>query len=109
MMMLILSWLLVQDGTANTSEEVQVPHFNMPFCTDQIKALERGQGFFTEEFSQKEKMKNTSAQLFKISRGYLSTEQEKETLSSNLGYTRFASFSKMYCYLLLTLEGNSPS
>ena len=42
-------------GTADTSEEILVPHFNMPFCTNLIKGIKKAPGFFTEEFSQKEK------------------------------------------------------
>lgn len=43
-------------GTANTSEEVWVPDFKMRFCTDLIKGIKKGPGFFSEEFSQQEKI-----------------------------------------------------
>ncbi|MDQ6755708.1 MAG: hypothetical protein M3004_02120, partial [Bacteroidota bacterium] len=81
-------------GTANTSEEVQVPHFNMPFCTNLVKGIKSGPGFFTEEFSQEEKKKYFT-KLFKHKPwSDISTEQKKETLSSSGGYTRSVAVSK---------------
>ena len=42
-------------GTADTSEEVHIPLYKKPFCTNLINRIKKGKGFFTEEFSQKEK------------------------------------------------------
>jgi signal transduction histidine kinase len=92
-------------GTANTSEEVQVPHFNMPFCTNLIKGIKRGPGFFTEEFSQKEK-KEYFTKLFKHKPwSELSTEHKKETLSSPGGYTRSVAVSKHTAVFIINHRG----
>ena len=92
-------------GTANTSEEVQVPHFDMPFCTDLINGIKRGPGFFTEEFSQQEK-KDFFTKLFKHKPwSDLSTQQKKETLSSPGGYTRSVAVSKHTSILIINEYG----
>ncbi len=75
-------------GTANTSEEIQVPHFNMPFCTNLMKTIQSEPGFFTEEFSHNEK-KEYFTKLFQHKPwSELSSEQKAETLLSSGGYTR---------------------
>jgi ketosteroid isomerase-like protein len=92
-------------GTANTSEEVQVPHFDMPFCTDLINGIKRGPGFFTEEFSQQEK-KDFFTKLFKHKPwSDLSSQQKKETLSSPGGYTRSVAVSKHTSILIINQYG----
>ena len=42
-------------GTADTSEEVNLPIYEKPFCTNLINRIKSGPGFFTEEYTQKEK------------------------------------------------------
>jgi len=92
-------------GTANTSHEVLVPHFNMPFCTNLIKGIKKGPGFFTEEFSQKEK-KEYFTKLFKHKPwSVLSNAQKKETLSSEGGYTRSVAVSKHTTIFIINHNG----
>ncbi|HEU5165850.1 MAG TPA: ATP-binding protein [Chitinophagaceae bacterium] len=92
-------------GTADTSEEVYVPNFNMPFCTDLINGIKRGTGFFTEEFSQKEKNEYFT-QLFKHKPwSELNDEQKKETLSSSGGYTRSVAVSKYTSIFIINHHG----
>ena len=75
-------------GTANTSEEVIIPRFEKPFYTNLLKGLKKGPGFFTEEFTQKEK-KEFFTHLFKHQPwSKLSSKEKKEVLSSSGGYTR---------------------
>ncbi len=92
-------------GTANTSEEVQVPHFNMPFCTDLIKDIKKGPGFFTEEFSQNEKKKYFTKLFEHKPWSDLSSEQKKETLSSSGGYTRSVAVSKHTSIFIINHHG----
>ena len=75
-------------GTANTTQEVHIPLYKKPFCTDLINGIKNGPGFFTEEFTQREK-KHFFTFLFKHEPwSKLDTEQKNETLSSPGGYTR---------------------
>jgi hypothetical protein len=87
-------------GTANTSEEVRVPHFDMPFCTDLIKGIKKGPGFFTEEFSQQEK-KGYFTQLFQHKPwSDLGSKKKKEILSGFWGIyqvcCRFKTYLRFY-------------
>ncbi|MEP7267856.1 MAG: nuclear transport factor 2 family protein, partial [Saprospiraceae bacterium] len=75
-------------GTADTTEEVHIPLYKKPFCTNLINRIKKGQEFFTEAFTQKEK-KDFFTFLFKYEPwSKLSAKQKKETLSSLGGYTR---------------------
>jgi len=81
-------------GTADTSEEIRIPHFNMPFCTNLINGIKKGPGFFTEAFSREEK-KAYFSRLFKEKPwSDLGSKQKKETLSASGGYTRSVAVSK---------------
>jgi len=92
-------------GTASTAEEVRVPHFNMPFCTNLVNAIKSGPGFFTEEFSQKEK-EEFFTKLFKTKPwADLSNEQKEATLSSSGGYTRSVAVSKHTTVFIINHHG----
>ena len=92
-------------GTANTSEEIHVPHFNMPFCTNLIKGIKKGPGFFTEEFSQKEKIEYFTKLFEHKPWSDLSSEQKEETLSSMDGYTRSVAVSKHTSIFIINHHG----
>ncbi|MBX9780398.1 MAG: hypothetical protein K2X26_08635, partial [Chitinophagaceae bacterium] len=92
-------------GTANTSEEVRVPDFNMRFCTDLIKGIKKGPGFFSEEFSQQEKI-NYFKKLFQQKPwSEISAQQKKETLSTSRGYTRSVVVSKYTSIFIINHHG----
>jgi signal transduction histidine kinase len=92
-------------GTANTSQEVKVPHFNMPFCTNLISGIKSGPGFFTEVFSPTEK-KEYFTELFKQQPwSDLSSEQKNETLTSLGGYTRSVAVSKYTSIFIINHHG----
>src|SRR6187399_3335190 len=75
-------------GTANTSEEVRLPLYEHPFCTNLINRIKSAPSFFTEEYTQKEK-KDFFTFLFKHEPwSKLDAKQKDETLSSPGGYTR---------------------
>src|SRR6478736_5649733 len=75
-------------GTAETSEEVRIPLYEHPFCTNLINRIKSAPGFFTEEYTQKEK-KDFFTFLFKHEPwSKLDAKQKDETLSSPGGYTR---------------------
>ena len=75
-------------GTADTSEQVHIPYFDKPFYTNLIKGIKTGPGFFTEEYTQKEKEEFFKF-LFKHEPwSKLDSKQKNETLSSPGGYTR---------------------
>jgi signal transduction histidine kinase/ketosteroid isomerase-like protein len=75
-------------GTANTSSEVSVPDFGMPFCTNLLKAIKQGEGFFTEEFSRLEKLAYFTELLKHDPWNSLAEEEKKAILESEGGYTR---------------------
>ncbi|MBS1632548.1 MAG: nuclear transport factor 2 family protein, partial [Bacteroidetes bacterium] len=96
-------------GTADTSEEVVLPEFNMPFVTNLAKGIKKRAGFFTEEFSQKEK-KEFFAKLFKHEPwSALSSKRKKETLSTPGGYTRSVSVSKHTSIFIINHQGKKFS
>jgi signal transduction histidine kinase len=75
-------------GTANTSNEVQLPLYEKPFCTNLINKIKNGPGFFTEEYTQQEKI-DFFTFLFEYDPwSKLDAKQKKEILSSPGGYTR---------------------
>ncbi|HZJ36657.1 MAG TPA: nuclear transport factor 2 family protein, partial [Gillisia sp.] len=92
-------------GTANTSEEVHIPLFEKPFYTNLIKGIKKGPGFFTEEYTQKEK-KEFFTHLFKHQPwSELSSEEKKETLVSPGGYTRSCCVSKCTSIFIINHSG----
>ncbi|MBS1919110.1 MAG: nuclear transport factor 2 family protein [Bacteroidetes bacterium] len=94
-------------GTANTSEEILVPHFNMPFCKNLINGIKKGRKFFTEAFSQKEK-KEFFTKLFKQKPwSAISSKQKKETLSAPGGYTRSVAVSKHTSIFIINHQGKT--
>ncbi len=75
-------------GTADTTEEIYIPLYPKPFCTNIINSIKKGSGFFTEAFTQKDK-KDFFTFLFKHEPwSKLNAKQKKDTLSSPGGYTR---------------------
>jgi signal transduction histidine kinase len=81
-------------GTADTSAEVHLPLYEKPFCSNLIKGIKNGPGFFTEEYSQEDK-KEFFTFLFEYEPwSALDAEQKKETLLSPGGYTRSCCVSK---------------
>ncbi|MBS1928397.1 MAG: nuclear transport factor 2 family protein [Ferruginibacter sp.] len=96
-------------GTANTSEEFVIPHFNMPFVTNLVKGIKRRKSFFSEEFSQKEK-KEFFTKLFKHKPwSKLSSKRKKETLSAPGGYTRSVAVSQHTSIFIINHQGKKFS
>jgi signal transduction histidine kinase/ketosteroid isomerase-like protein/DNA-directed RNA polymerase subunit N (RpoN/RPB10) len=80
-------------GTADTSEEVILPLYEKPFCINLVNGIKKGPGFFTEEFTQEEKIEFFTF-LFKHEPwSKLDAKQQRKTLSSPGGYTRSCSVS----------------
>ncbi len=96
-------------GTADTSEEVQLPLYEKPFCTNLINSIKKGQGFFTEEYTQQEK-KDFFTFLFKHEPwSRLDTKNKQETLSSTGGYTRSCYVSKHTSIFIINHYGEKFS
>ena len=76
-------------GTADTSEEIILPTYEKPFCTNLINGIKKkGPGFFTENYTRQEKVEFFTF-LFKHEPwSNLDLIQQQETLSSPGGYTR---------------------
>ncbi|MBS1923983.1 MAG: nuclear transport factor 2 family protein [Bacteroidetes bacterium] len=92
-------------GTANTSAEVQIPHFNMAFGKNLIEGIKGGPKFFTEEFSQQQK-KNFFTKLFKQKPwADLPAKQKKQKLAAPGGYTRSVAVSKHTSIFIINHEG----
>ncbi|HEY5463187.1 MAG TPA: hypothetical protein VIJ95_08020, partial [Hanamia sp.] len=92
-------------GTADTSEEVYVPDFDMHFVKNLIQGIKNGQGFFTEEFSQKEKKKYFTKLFEHKPWSDLSDEQKNETLSASGSYTRSVAVSKHTSIFIINHKG----
>ncbi|MEO6356088.1 MAG: hypothetical protein ABIU77_28060, partial [Ferruginibacter sp.] len=75
-------------GTADTTEEVKLPLYEKPFCTNLIHRIKKGPGFFTEEYTQDEKKEFFTFLFNHEPWSKLDADHKKDTLSSPGGYTR---------------------
>ncbi|WP_087938401.1 ATP-binding protein [Algoriphagus faecimaris] len=75
-------------GTADTSDRVHIPHFEKPIYTQLLNRLKSGPGFFTEEYTQEEKIEFFTFLFQHEPWSKLSTKEKKHTLSASGGYTR---------------------
>ncbi|MEO6405042.1 MAG: ATP-binding protein, partial [Ferruginibacter sp.] len=96
-------------GTADTTEEVHLPIYEKPFCTNLINRIKKGPGFFMEEYTQKEKY-----EFFKFILKYepwskLDVKQKNETLSSPGGYTRSCCVSQHTSIFIINHFGENFS
>ncbi|RZK10322.1 MAG: hypothetical protein EOO46_11090, partial [Flavobacterium sp.] len=96
-------------GTADTSEEVHLPLYEKPFCTNLINRIKKGPGFFTEEFTQTEK-KEFFTFLFKHEPwSELDSTQKEEILSAPGGYTRSCCVSRYTSIFIINQLGEKFS
>ncbi|MBS1760132.1 MAG: nuclear transport factor 2 family protein, partial [Bacteroidetes bacterium] len=92
-------------GTADTSQEVELPPYKKPFLTNLINGIKNGSGFFTEEFTQRQK-KDFFNFLFKYEPwSKLNANEKKETLESPGGYTRSCFVSKHTSIFIINQAG----
>ncbi len=92
-------------GTAETATEMLVPDFGMPFCTNLLKGIKKGPGFFTEEFSRKEKIKYFT-ELFKHEPwSKIPAKDKKAVLESEGGYTRSVCVANHTSILIINQNG----
>ncbi len=96
-------------GTADTSEEVHIPLYKKPFCTNLINRIKKGKGFFTEEFSQKEKKEFFAFLLKHEPWSKLNAKQKKEILSNPGGYTRSCMVSQHTSIFIINHYGQKFS
>jgi signal transduction histidine kinase len=92
-------------GTANTSQKIHVPHFDMPFCTNLIQGIKKRTEFFTEEFSQQEKQSYFTKLFQHKPWSDLNDAQKNETLSTTGGYTRSVAVSKYTAIFIINEQG----
>mgnify|MGYP003113356816 CR=1 FL=1 len=96
-------------GTADTTEEVHLPRYEKPFSTNLLNRIKSGPGFFTEEYTPKEK-KEFFTYLFKHEPwSKLDSKLKKETLSSPGGYTRSCCVSKHTSIVIINHFGEKFS
>jgi DNA-directed RNA polymerase subunit N (RpoN/RPB10) len=81
-------------GTADTSDRVHIPHFEKPFYTHLLNGIKNGPGFFTEEYTQEEKIEFFTFLFQHEPWSKLSAKEKKNTLSAPGGYTRSCAVSK---------------
>ncbi|MDP2043183.1 MAG: ATP-binding protein [Algoriphagus sp.] len=81
-------------GTADTSDEVHIPRFDKPFYTHLLEGIKNGPGFFTEEYSQDEKIEFFTFLFQHEPWSKLSAKEKNNTLSAPGGYTRSCAVSK---------------
>ena len=75
-------------GTADTSDEIHIPYVDKPFYTNLVNIIKSGPGFFTEEYTQKEKKEFFTFLFQHEPWSKLNDEQKRETLSSPGDYAR---------------------
>jgi signal transduction histidine kinase len=81
-------------GTADTSDRVHIPHFEKPFYTHLLNGIKNGPGFFTEEYTQEEKIEFFTFLFQHEPWSKLSAKEKKNTLSAPGGYTRSCAVAK---------------
>jgi signal transduction histidine kinase len=81
-------------GTADTSDIVHIPHFEKPFYTHLLNKIKSDPGFFTEEYTNEEKIEFFSFLFQHEPWSNLDSKQKEETLSAPGGYTRSCIVSK---------------
>ncbi|WP_297335844.1 ATP-binding protein [Algoriphagus sp.] len=81
-------------GTADTFDRVQIPHFEKPFYTHILTRLKGDPGFFTEEYTQEEKIEFFTFLFQHEPWSKLSAKEKKHTLSASGGYTRSCAVAK---------------
>ncbi|WP_075352512.1 ATP-binding protein [Algoriphagus marinus] len=92
-------------GTANTSNEVHIPRFEKPFYTNLLERIKKGPGFFTEEFSEDEKVEFFTFLFTREPWSNLSAEDKKQTLETKGGYTRSCVVSEHTSIFIINHEG----
>ncbi|WP_194775885.1 ATP-binding protein [Pararhodonellum marinum] len=81
-------------GTADTSDRIHIPHFEKPFYTHLLNGIKNGPGFFTEEYTQEEKIEFFTFLFQHEPWSKLSAKEKNNTLSAPGGYTRSCAVSK---------------
>ncbi|RPA68673.1 sensor histidine kinase [Cyclobacteriaceae bacterium YHN15] len=81
-------------GTADTSDRVHIPHFEKQFYTHLLNGIKNGPGFFTEEYTQEEKIEFFTFLFHHEPWSKLSAKEKKNTLSAPGGYTRSCAVAK---------------
>ncbi|SMD42826.1 His Kinase A (phospho-acceptor) domain-containing protein [Aquiflexum balticum DSM 16537] len=81
-------------GTADTSDRVHIPHFEKPFYTHLLNGIKNGPNFFTEEYTQEEKIEFFTFLFHHEPWSKLSAKEKKNTLSAPGGYTRSCAVAK---------------
>ncbi len=93
-------------GGPDETTETPGPNFGMPFCTSLIKGIKNGPGFFTEEFSQQQKI-DYFTELFKHEPwSKLPAKHKKAVLESEGGYTRSVCVSNHTSILIVNQNGS---
>jgi signal transduction histidine kinase len=92
-------------GTAIYDQSVNVPFFNRPIYTTIVKNIKQGPGFFTEEFSKKEKMEFFKHLFKNHPYNKTSIAHQKEVLSKQGGYVRSCIISKYTTIFIINHHG----
>ncbi|RYY00978.1 MAG: hypothetical protein EOO53_20340 [Gammaproteobacteria bacterium] len=96
-------------GTADTSDEVHLPLYEKPFCTNLISGIKKGPGFFTEQFTRLEK-KEFFTFLFRHEPwSNLEATQKEEIISAPGGYTRSCCVSQHTSIFIINQLGEKFS
>ncbi|GAA4314446.1 hypothetical protein GCM10023115_28420 [Pontixanthobacter gangjinensis] len=98
-------WCWGAGGTADYVQKVHVPPIDKPIYQNLIKGIKKGAGFFTEEFSQAEKIEFFE-HLFKFP-PYLNADEahKKEVFSRQGGYTRSCAVFKNTSIFIINHHG----
>ncbi len=92
-------------GTADYVERVHIPIFDRPIYKGLIKGIKKGPGFFTEAFSNEEKVEFFKHLFKNPPYKETSTKRKKEIMSRQGGYTRSCCVSKYTSIFMINHHG----
>ncbi|WP_411768448.1 ATP-binding protein [Winogradskyella sp. A3E31] len=93
-------------GTADYIQQIEIPYMDVPIYTEIIEGIQKGPGFFTEQFTQDEKI-DFLTRLFEIPPFNSTTKtHQKEVLSRKGGYTRSCAVSENSCIFIISHHGH---
>jgi hypothetical protein len=96
-------------GTADYVERVYIPFLDRPIYTGLIEGIQKGLGFFIEEFSYEEKIEFFNHLFKHPPYSNASPDRKKEVLSRQGGYTRSCAVSKYTNIFIINHHGRKFS
>ncbi|WP_167611371.1 ATP-binding protein [Maribellus sediminis] len=96
-------------GTADYVERVHIPFYDHPIYSGLIEGINKGPGFYTEEFTNEEKLKFFNHLFKHPPYTEAPSERKKEIMSRPGGYTRCCAVSKYTSIFIINHHGRKFS